>query len=392
MSPRLLRGALVVLVFASLGLIAWFLGRTVVERGARELVSDLPEMADGIEQRIRGFHRVNVRDGRKVWDLRAAQARVRKGQGMILVEDPELELFDPKGTRVFVRADEGVVELAEGQLGRVELDGAVAIDYGDYRVETPQGYYEGAEKTVILPEGVRITGGAVDLSGQRMVLNVEHRRVRVRGAVRTIIHDAPAGSAADRPEVAPVGFAIGDASGPITIDAERMFFDYEVSRILYRDDVRVEQGDFVLDCDDLAIGYDGEPQGGSAMVLTEVKARGNVRIREGARIATGDEAIFRQTDKSIRLIGNAILRDGPSEVKGDRLTLWLDEGRSVVESKPKSRVSVVLFPEELSGADSVAAESGAEKAEKADKADSGDGVAAGDAPVAVPGAAGGDDG
>ena len=100
------------------------------------------------------------------------------------------------------------------------------------------------------------------------------------------------------------------------------------------------------------------------MVLTEVTARGGVRIREGERIATGDEAIFEQAEKKIRLVGNAVLKDGPSEVSGDSLTLWLGEGRGVVESAPKSRVSVVLFPGELTDAegplDIPSAERGAE--------------------------------
>lgn len=347
MSRSLLRAVLLLLVFASLGGLAWFLGRTVVERGAVELVSDLPEMADDIEQRIRGFHRVNVRDGTKVWDLRAKQARVRKGQGMILVEQPELELYDPKRSRVFVHADEGVVELEEGQLLRVKLDGEVVVEYGDYRVETPRGIYEGPEETIRLPEGVKISGGAADLSGRQMSLHVENRRVRLRGDVRTLIHDSRLEGNSRDGSKAPVAFAIGDASGPVAIRAERMFFDYEASRVVYRDEVHVEQGDFVLDCDELRIGYDGQPQDGSAMVLTEVTALGDVRIEEGERVATGDEAFFQQAEKKIRLVGNAVLKDGPSEVKGDSLTLWLGEGRGVVNSTPKSRVSVVLFPDEL---------------------------------------------
>ena len=42
--------------------------------------------------------------------------------------------------------------------------------------------------------------------------------------------------------------------------------------------------------------------------------------------------------------GDPVLRDGPNEVTGDRIVVYLDEGRSVVESGGKKRVSAVLYP------------------------------------------------
>ncbi|HAC80877.1 MAG TPA: hypothetical protein DCG06_11325, partial [Deltaproteobacteria bacterium] len=76
-----LRVFLVVVLCVSLGALTFFLGRSLLEQQADVVSSSVPEMADNIEQRIQGFHRVNVRDGAKVWDLSAREARIQKGQG-----------------------------------------------------------------------------------------------------------------------------------------------------------------------------------------------------------------------------------------------------------------------------------------------------------------------
>jgi lipopolysaccharide export system protein LptC len=180
-----LRLVLVLAVFASLGVLGFVLGQTLLERRIEPPRSDFPEMAAGLVQRIRGFHRVNVRDGEMAWDLRATVARIEKGQQRITVEEPQLELFDTRGTKVSVHAEEGRVQLADGELERVDLTGTVVIDFGEYHIETPEGYYLGAIQTVVLPKGVAITGGVVDLAGDVMLFNLEKRRVSVLGHVVT---------------------------------------------------------------------------------------------------------------------------------------------------------------------------------------------------------------
>jgi lipopolysaccharide export system protein LptA len=144
------------------------------------------------------------------------------------------------------------------------------------------------------------------------------------------------------------GLVLGDPSEPIVITADQMHFDYETEEVRYVGEVHVEQGELVIDCAELEIGYEGEPREGVNMELREVTARGDVVIRQGARIASGDEARFDQVEKKILLLGNARLEDGPNIVQGDRLTVFLGEGRSVIESSPNQRVSAVLFPDKFS--------------------------------------------
>ena len=69
-----------------------------------------------------------------------------------------------------------------------------------------------------------------------------------------------------------------------------------------------------------------------------------MRIDQGTRWAVGGRAVFDQTQRTLVLTENPVLHDGPNEVAGDRVVVFLDEDRSVVEGGRK-RVKAVLYPE-----------------------------------------------
>ncbi len=135
---------------------------------------------------------------------------------------------------------------------------------------------------------------------------------------------------------------------PIEIRARELDLQYEQRRVVYRGAVDARQGDLHLICDELTIIYQGDA-GGAATTLDEVRAHGHVRVEQGGRRASGDVALFDQIERKIRLMGNAEVHDGPNVVRGDQITVFLDEGRTLVEAGRDRRVSAVLHPESASG-------------------------------------------
>jgi lipopolysaccharide export system protein LptA len=77
--------------------------------------------------------------------------------------------------------------------------------------------------------------------------------------------------------------------------------------------------------------------------VKEIVAAGNVRIDQGLRWAVGGRAVFDQDNRTLILTENPVLHEGKNEVAGDRVVVFLDEDRSVVEGGRK-RVKAVLFP------------------------------------------------
>jgi lipopolysaccharide export system protein LptA len=68
-----------------------------------------------------------------------------------------------------------------------------------------------------------------------------------------------------------------------------------------------------------------------------------VKIDSGDRHATGGRAVFDDAKRTVTLSEEARLSDGPNEVAGDRVVVYIDEQRSVVQGGPE-RVRAVLYP------------------------------------------------
>jgi len=149
---------------------------------------------------------------------------------------------------------------------------------------------------------------------------------------------------------------------PITVTSQTLEYDYKSNVVVYRGAVRAEQGDVHLTSDELTIhlasadepaekpkaekGAEraaGEATLGGRVQLREIVATGRVRIDQGERWATGGRAVFDQTKRILLLTGDPVLHDGPNQIAGDRVVVYLDEDRSVVEGGQK-RVKAVLFP------------------------------------------------
>ena len=135
------------------------------------------------------------------------------------------------------------------------------------------------------------------------------------------------------------GLTFTSQRGPVTIVAKELEFDYGASTLTYRGNVTVTQADMTLNSKLLRVTLDRE----APDEVREVLAEGDVRISQGSRVATGGRAVFDQNARTVVLSDHAVLREGLNEVAGERVIVYLDEARSVVEGGDQ-RVRAVLFP------------------------------------------------
>jgi lipopolysaccharide export system protein LptA len=136
-------------------------------------------------------------------------------------------------------------------------------------------------------------------------------------------------------------FSLGSSKEPIHVSADMLEFDYKNQVLVYRGGVEVTQGDLSLRSKTLTVHFDEKATDRDR--LRQIVAEGEVRIGKGERFATGGRAVFDQTTKTVTLTEDAVLHDGPNLVAGDRVVVYLDEGRSVVEGGDQ-RVHAVLVP------------------------------------------------
>jgi lipopolysaccharide export system protein LptA len=159
-----------------------------------------------------------------------------------------------------------------------------------------------------------------------------------------------------------LGFGgLGDGKEPVTVTSDRLEFDYKKNVVVYSGTVHAEQGDVKIESDELRITLkptdrrkpegdapDGPDAGaaegvGESARVQEIVASGNVRIDQGGRWAVGGKAVFDQEARTFVLTDHPVLHEGPNQVAGDRVVVYLDEDRSVVEGD-RTRVKAVLYP------------------------------------------------
>lgn len=178
---RLLVGAALV---ATLGAGAWLLASEMARQRSAGRSSELVDVLPGVAQRMQNFHRVKIENGRKVWEVSASEARYREGDGTVGVQDPLVQLFFEDGREVSLRGKSGVVFLDGRELRRIEVEGDIAVTFGDYVLSTDRATYEAERDVVVAPGSVHIHGGRLDLQGEQMEVEVTTQRLRLDSRVQ----------------------------------------------------------------------------------------------------------------------------------------------------------------------------------------------------------------
>jgi lipopolysaccharide export system protein LptA len=157
---------------------------------------------------------------------------------------------------------------------------------------------------------------------------------------------------------------LADVPSPIDISADRLEFDYDEGLLRYQGNVTVAHAGITIRSSSLDVSF--EPDGKRR--LKRITARGSVEVLRGKETASGELAEYDPTAATIVLSQQARLGSGPNSLAGERVVVYLDEGRAVVQGRdpgapaPEStgeptpdgkaapgRVRVILMPDSLDG-------------------------------------------
>lgn len=137
---------------------------------------------------------------------------------------------------------------------------------------------------------------------------------------------------------------------PIDIAADRLSADSAKESVTFEGNVVVTQDDVTLHADRVFAEYSRESK-----AIEKITAEGNVRVVQAGREARAARAVFYNIEQRIVLSGGADLRYGENSLKGETMTIYLRENRSVVSgAEGGGRVRAVIHPKglpELKGGD-----------------------------------------
>jgi LPS export ABC transporter protein LptC len=157
------------------------------EAKVKEIAPDLTTTA---EQRMKDFRRTKVRDGKKVWEIVARQARYSEERQEVIVEGPEFSLYLKDGEIITVKSQEARVHLdGEGQeVTRVELKGNLEMRIGDFSIKTQEATFESERNTLVSDSTVQIDGPGLSVAGQGYTVDVAAKRLTLNADVQTTVN------------------------------------------------------------------------------------------------------------------------------------------------------------------------------------------------------------
>ena len=140
-----------------------------------------------------------------------------------------------------------------------------------------------------------------------------------------------------------------DAAKPIVINSTTLEADNKKKTVTFTGDVDAQMDNFAVYCHKIVVYYEEAPEkkgsGEAGTKIDKIVATGDVKIvRAEGGVATGKKAVYYHLDEKLVLTGNPVVKEKNNFVEGDRITLFLKEDRSVVESFQDKKVKAVIFP------------------------------------------------
>ena len=140
---------------------------------------------------------------------------------------------------------------------------------------------------------------------------------------------------------------------PIQLNSDRMLLDEKKSVVVFEGHVVARRGDVTITADRLYLyGKQGERIAMEKTLgeqLDRIEVEGNVRIVQGNKVASSDKAIYYVGSQKVVLVGNPVVAQGQDRISGQMITIYLKEGRSVVEGGQEKPVQVIITPTQSSG-------------------------------------------
>ncbi|MEO5657552.1 MAG: LptA/OstA family protein [Nitrospiria bacterium] len=145
---------------------------------------------------------------------------------------------------------------------------------------------------------------------------------------------------------------------PMAITSRSMTVKNLDQRVIFDQDVVIKKGDLDLRADrvevvlmpttrETAAGNPLPGIQGAALAennVERIEAHGRVKVVQGAKTATADQAVYHRAEETIVLTGRPETWEDGYRIQGSKITILLRERRSVVEES-----HVVIYPEDTPG-------------------------------------------
>lgn len=126
---------------------------------------------------------------------------------------------------------------------------------------------------------------------------------------------------------------------PVTVTSDSMEADRGKKSVVFNGNVTAVE-DFTVCSDTLYVYYDANNE------VSDIEAQGNVVILQADKTSRSEKARYDRKSRTVVLTGGRPqIQQCADTVKGEKITVYLDEDKAVVESAGGGRVKAVIMPE-----------------------------------------------
>jgi LPS export ABC transporter protein LptC len=158
-------------------------------RNAQMIEKIKPDIVPGADQRLQNFRRVQMRDGKKVWEIASRQARYFEASGEVVVDAPEVSFYLSDGEVIAIRCGEGRLHRGkdEKDISQIELKNDLQMQVGDFSLRTQDAVYDTEHHTISSSGAVQIMSRGLLVEGQGYTVEVADKRLLLNSDVRTTL-------------------------------------------------------------------------------------------------------------------------------------------------------------------------------------------------------------
>lgn len=157
------------------------------------------------------------------------------------------------------------------------------------------------------------------------------------------------GNAAASRVANPVPAKILQSDTPLRIASDRMEANQKDRTVFFEGNVVVQQDDLTITGKQLRVysaesGQKAADQ--SAMVdrIDRIEVEGDVKITQKDKVAVADKAVYYHSEEKIVLSGHPSVSQGQDTIQGRLITLFIAQGKSIVEGGAQTPVQAILHP------------------------------------------------
>jgi lipopolysaccharide export system protein LptA len=141
--------------------------------------------------------------------------------------------------------------------------------------------------------------------------------------------------------------AASKKDAPVHIVSDRLEAYQQEQKVIFIGNVIAKQGELTIRGDRMTIFYleneNSKPnEEGLTGKLDRIEVDGGVHITQKEIVATGEHVVYFNEENKIVLTGNPRVEQGRDSIQGEKITLFLDAEKSVVEGGPSRPVEATI--------------------------------------------------